>query len=263
VFWPGLLFLAALGGLVWIALALARGDGDWRHNLGRLFLVLFVLGLAAVLGIAGGVAAAFGGGAIVAGIVIVAGLGLVAAAFAGGARWLIVPALVLAAPLAIVAAAGIEIEGGVGERYYRPTTTEELRDRYELGAGELTLDLRDIDLPAGRTNVALDLGVGEIRLIVPTDVCVASDVELGMGYAEVFGVGSGGVDVAYAADKTAEPGRSLVHVDAEVGVGHFAVDTDELDGFGHGPFRDGFFRERDEPDGFDPVGNHACTVAGG
>ena len=51
-----------------------------------------------------------------------AGVALVVAAFAGGARWLIVPALVLVLPLAIVAAADIDVDGGVGERQYRPAT---------------------------------------------------------------------------------------------------------------------------------------------
>ena len=41
-----------------------------------------------------------------------------------------------------VAAAGIDLKGGIGQREYRPGSTADLRDRYRLGMGELLVDLR-------------------------------------------------------------------------------------------------------------------------
>ena len=75
---------------------------------------------------------------------------LVAAAFARPARWLILPALSLALSAGFVTAAGIDLDGGIGDREYRPTAATDIRDSYKLGVGELVVDLRQADLPAGR-----------------------------------------------------------------------------------------------------------------
>ena len=80
-------------------------------------------------------------------------MALVVAGFSGGARWLIVPALVLVLPLAIVAAADVKVDGGIGDRDYRPATVDQMRSSCELGMGELDVDLRDVDLPSGTTPV--------------------------------------------------------------------------------------------------------------
>ena len=82
-------------------------------------IVLAVVGSAA-LGIGAGTAAAFGAGEVVAIIAIGVGASLVVAGLFGGARWLIVPALLLALPVSVVSAADLELEGGAGDRVYRP-----------------------------------------------------------------------------------------------------------------------------------------------
>src|SRR6267154_1874268 len=60
----------------------------------------------------------------VAAIVIAVGVGAVAGALTGRRRaaWLLVPALVIAAPAGFVAAADVRFEGGFGDKHYRPTT---------------------------------------------------------------------------------------------------------------------------------------------
>ena len=72
----------------------------------------------------------------------------------GGARWLIVPALVIVLPLAMVAAADIDVEGGVGDREYRPATMAEVRDPYGMGMGDIDVDLtvHATSPPAGPTS---------------------------------------------------------------------------------------------------------------
>ena len=132
------------------------------------------------------VLAALGGGTTLAVLAIVAGVALVVAGLSGGARWLIAPALVLVLPLAIVTAADIRVDGGVGEREYRPASVAELRPSYELGMGELVVDMRDVDLPAGTTKLDLELGIGHAVVRVPEDACVSSDVQIGAGHAQVL-----------------------------------------------------------------------------
>ena len=167
--------------------------------------------------------AALGGGTVLAVLAVVAGLGLVVAAFAGGARWLIVPALVLVLPLAIVAAADIDVDGGVGERSYRPASAQDLRPDYRLGMGELVVDLRDVELPAGRTDMHVGVGVGHTIVRVPEDACVSSDVEIGVGHAEVLDRTSDGVDVAFAQTAAPAAGAKQLHLDADIGIGALEV----------------------------------------
>ena len=125
------------------------------------------LAAACVLFFGSAIAAAAGGAAVVAAIVIAVGAMLIVAAFNGGARWLIVPALLMAFPAGVVAAADVDLDGGVGEREYRPTSTADVRERYELGMGRLEIDLRDANLPRGDTPLQVDLGVGEAVVVVP------------------------------------------------------------------------------------------------
>ena len=224
-FGPGLLILAVVGlaaVLLWRAFGGQAGD-DPARTAGRLFLVV-LLGIAvagAALGV--GLAAALGGGVVIASLAVVTGLVLIGTAFVGGTRWLIVPALALVLPLGIVAAADIDLDGGVGEREYRPATVSELRDHYEIGIGGLDVDLRELDLPTGQTDLDIDVGLGEAIVYVPTGTCVTSDVEIGAGASDIFDDDNDGVDVSFAQAATPPAGRPVLHIEADVGVGVLEV----------------------------------------
>ena len=148
-----------------------------------------------VLAITGAWAAAAGGNGVVAGIVIAAGLALIAGAFFGSwARWLILPALALALPAGVVAAANLDVGGGTGEVTYRPTGTDAVRDSYRLGIGHLVVDLRDARLTPGDHRIKIRLGVGGAELLVPPGVCVSSANHVGIGGTSVFNRHGGGID---------------------------------------------------------------------
>ncbi|MGY2129873.1 PspC domain-containing protein [Blastococcus sp. SYSU DS0617] len=115
---------------------------------------------------------------------LVVGLGLVAAAFVPGrsARGgLIALGAVLSAALFSVSA--LPDGGSVGERTYRPATAADVRPLYDLGMGELTLDLTAVDLSDldGPVRTRIEGGVGEIQVLVPrsADVRVTADVAIG------------------------------------------------------------------------------------
>ena len=92
---------------------------------------------------------------------------------------------------------GIDLDGGVGDRDYRPASALDLREKYELGMGELIVDLRQTDLPPGDVPLEIDLGVGEARVIVPEDVCVATDAQVGIGEVRNFDQHNEGIDVDF------------------------------------------------------------------
>jgi phage shock protein PspC (stress-responsive transcriptional regulator) len=219
-------------------------------------LGLGVLALLFVVALASGWGAAAGGGAVVAGLVIAAGVALVAGAFVKPVRWLIPLALALALPAGFVSAAGIDLDGGYGEKSYRPGTVADIREHYELGAGELTVDLRGLDLPAGDREIELDLGMGHAQVLVDEGVCVATRADVGMGAVDVFDEEDGGIDVDVDDLPRAVAGTPRVVLDADVGLGLVEVShVDDGRDFGH--WRDrGPGRDRDD---FDSRGNEACA----
>jgi phage shock protein PspC (stress-responsive transcriptional regulator) len=242
---PGLLafgLVVVVVVLLWRAVGGQPGDDPGRM-VARIALAVIIalMSVAAVAAVT--VIAALGGTAVVATLAVVAGISLVAAAFIGGARWLILPALILAIPPALVSAADVEFEGDVGSRHYRPQTVADLRPLYQMGMGELELDLRDLELPPGRTNVKVDMGIGGVYVRVPDDACVSTDVEMDLGDARVFGVHQDGVDVAFSESADPALGRPVLALEADVGFGELVVNRD-------GRFREDFheFRFDDSPD---------------
>ena len=98
----------------------------------------------------------------------------------------------------------------------------------------------------------MDVGIGHAQLIVPEDVCVASEAEVGVGAVTVLGDESGGVDFDWADQRSAPDDASRVVVDGDVGVGHFEIDDEgtlELSRFERG-------------DIFNPDANRACDGNG-
>jgi phage shock protein PspC (stress-responsive transcriptional regulator) len=222
VFGPGLLVIGLIG-LAGVLLWRAVGgsiSGDPARTIGRIALVGLIGVAIAGAAVGVGLAAALGGGVVIAILAIITGFALIGTAFVGGVRWLIVPALALVLPLGVVSAAGIDLNGGVGDRDYRPATVAQIRDHYEVGIGSLIVDLRDVNLPKDRTtNLAVDVGLGEAVVYVPSDACVASDVQIGVGGSDVLDRDNDGVDVSYADDAPAPGGQPKIHVDADVGMG--------------------------------------------
>ncbi|MEA2233013.1 MAG: hypothetical protein QOD83_2829 [Solirubrobacteraceae bacterium] len=175
------------------------------------------------LAVASFFASGLGGGVVVAGLVIAAGAGLVAAAFVGGARWLVLPALAIAVPLAFVSAAGIDLDGGFGQRNERPGTVAELRDSYRIGMGEIVLDLRDLKLPAGDHPLSVNVGAGHALVLVPENVCVASKASVGMGGVEVFDRNGGGIDWNWNDNRRPTGRAPRLVVDGKIGMGLLEV----------------------------------------
>jgi hypothetical protein len=170
-------------------------------------------------------AAAAGGNGVVAGVVIAAGLALIAAAFMGidRARWMILPALAVALPAGLVAAANIDVKGGYGEKTYRPASVNAIRDTYRLGAGKLVVDLRGAHLRPGSHAIKLRLGVGEAEVLVPRNVCVSARSHLGIGGTQVFKRNGGGIDIDRQEERDALPGTPRLLVDANIGVGALLI----------------------------------------
>ena len=251
--------LVGTGVLVWWLVSGEGPSGEAGDIARRAALGIGVLILCFVLFFGAGFGAAAGPDWLIPALLIVAGGAIAAGAFLKPVRWLVLPALTVALAAGVVAAADIDFDGGIGHREYRPGSSVDLRDHYELGIGELVVDLRGTDLPKGDVPLEIDLGIGEARLIVPDDVCVATNADVGLGNIAVFGRDHGGVDIAYEDAPDAKPTRTRVLLNADVGMGEVRVHDNREEFF----FQDDFgprFHD-DEPD-FGPARSTACEPGG-
>jgi phage shock protein PspC (stress-responsive transcriptional regulator) len=249
-----LALLVAAGVLVWWFVS-GEGPGDDAGDIAkRAALGIGILILCGLIAIAGAWAAAAGGETVVAITVVAAGVAILVGAFVRPVRWLVLPAVTLAISAGTVSAAGIDLDGGVGERDYRPSSAADLRDTYQLGMGELVVDLRQTDLPSGDVPLGIDLGIGEARLIVPDDVCVATDAQVGVGEVRTFERHNEGIDVDVEDLPVASADTTRLLVKADVGVGSLRIGKSSPDmNLDHGGF--------DFGPGIDELGrNEACAA---
>jgi phage shock protein PspC (stress-responsive transcriptional regulator) len=248
-------FFGGLGALAYLLLAVfvpTDGDPDRAQRFGRrlqglgfwrglglaAIAVLVVMGLFALAGGAA-FAVALGWGVPVAIVIIAIGALLVVAAFRGGARWLIPPAVALAIGAGAAAASDLDFRGGIGERTYQPLTAKSIpADGYRLGVGQLRVDLRGIDWSKQRVlHLDVKLGMGQAEVFVPAGVCVSGSTHVGAGESQVAGDINEGADVndSPAAGTNAVP---RLEIDANVDIGQLRVvnsDTASLDTPGYGP----------------------------
>ena len=122
-FWgPQLPLLLLAGAVVYLLVRMVRDDGGTHAGrvAARIAIGIVLFALAAGAFVAAAAGTALGGGVVVAGLVVACGVGLVGGAFRGGARWLIVPAIVLAVPLGAVAATDLDVRGTWGDAHSIP-----------------------------------------------------------------------------------------------------------------------------------------------
>jgi predicted membrane protein len=112
---------------------------------------------------------------------------LVLSAWFGRARGLIPIGLLLVLVAIPATVIDVPISGGIGDRHYRPTTRAEIRRNYELGIGQINLDLTDAPVANRYTTISASVGVGDISVNVPANVLVVVTAHTGAGMTDVFG----------------------------------------------------------------------------
>jgi phage shock protein PspC (stress-responsive transcriptional regulator) len=118
----------------------------------------------------------------------------------------------------------IELGGGVGDRLWRPG--DSTTGSYRVGLGQGTLDLGDY--PHGVTpvpTIKANVGVGELRVVVPRDLTVQVRSHVGIGditgSSDPFGNSDASRDISTT--ETIGSGEPEVVVDARVGIGQVTV----------------------------------------
>jgi phage shock protein PspC (stress-responsive transcriptional regulator) len=139
------------------------------------------------------------------------------------ALWLL--GVLVALIVAVVAAAGIALAwfdvglgDGVGTRVEAPANAAELKSSYELGIGELRIDLSQIGPVTTETHVSAKVGIGTLGIIVPPDVSVAATAHAKAGEVYVLNNHDDGRNVSVSVGS----GGPLV-IDAKIGAGRINV----------------------------------------
>lgn len=153
--------------------------------------------------------------------VLTIGIGLLVGTVYGRSRGLIALGVLLLPPLALAAVADVPIGDEWESLTVRPNSLEGLSSQYSLPAGNITLDLREVDF--GGSTVALDLEtrVGNIYVELPPDVRVEAMASVTAGSIRMLGDHSSGLGAALTGDIDGTNGT--VVIDAAVRIGSIDI----------------------------------------
>ena len=151
---------------------------------------------------------------------LLTGGALILGAWRGRARWLIPVGLVLSVALAGASVIDdVPVRGGAGEVSFSPRTLEEIRTPYRLGAGELVLDLSDLDLGDRTVTIVASVAAGVVEVVVPPDVAVDVDAHVGAGELELLGRHTEGFDVGRTVTDPGRDSAGRLVLRTEAGIG--------------------------------------------
>jgi hypothetical protein len=178
---------------------------------------------------------------VLAGTLMVVGLGLLVSSVVGRGRGLIAAGLVIT-PLVVILALTPRIplivdgDGPVvvdtsDPTVVRPQSIAATGGTLEFGVGAVVVDLRDLDvdelIDAGVTTLDVALGVGDLRILLPTDVTTDVVAELGIGQIDLIGRTSGGFGVSaeaiVAPSGPGAAGDAVLVLRVEQGIGRITV----------------------------------------
>lgn len=160
---------------------------------------------------------------------LVLGVALLVGAWWGRARLLILLGL-LALPFAFVSAfLTVPLDGGFGDREFRPTSASELQSAYSIAGGRLSIDLTSLDIGAGSVDVTASAGLGRVSIIVPADAMVDVTATVQGGELDILGRHQQGTGLSdRVLDATRGPGPTI-RLTMDAGIGEVWVQRSSLE----------------------------------
>lgn len=156
------------------------------------------------------------------------GLAMVGTAKAGRTKPLIALGVLLTVGLAMSSGISSPVRGqAFGDRLYVPQTADDLRERYSLTVGDLTLDLRELELGEIQREVFANVRVGDLRVLVPEGLPVRVHADVGgPGDIRLFEKRADGLgeDLGYRSDDFEAASARLVLDLTVSGVGDITVE---------------------------------------
>lgn len=155
-------------------------------------------------------------------VLVTLGGALVIGTLFGRARWLIAVGLISAPLLFAGALLDVPLEGGFGEPRYAPATVADLQRDYRLVAGDMILDLSNLELDAGDSyEVDVSVAFGRLEVRIPDGVGVNVSAEVSGGEIRIDGER---VNEGINLDETEiYEGAGMIDLDLQVGFGELDV----------------------------------------
>ena len=154
-------------------------------------------------------------------VLLILGVTMLIGAFAGRARWLVLPAIVVVPFLLLASVVTVPLEGGWGNLYERPLSSAAVHGSYQRVAGDIYLDLTELAGTQAAPVISATTGFGSVNVTVPFDAHVIVTERAGAG---VVHAGRATSDTGFEASlsTTMEPRRGdgvTITLDLETGIG--------------------------------------------
>lgn len=152
------------------------------------------------------------------------GLGLIVGGWVGRARWLIIIGVVLLPALWFTSFWPQDFSFSAGESRHEPTQVSDVQPKYELGFGQLVIDLSGLSAEelAQVGTVEASLGVGEMIVRLPNEV--GAHIQALVGAGTVEGVPNEPSGVGINVTRIVPPEPPVVDLILEVGFGVVRID---------------------------------------
>jgi len=154
-------------------------------------------------------------------VLLILGLTMLVGSFAGRARWLVLPAIMVVPFLLAASVVTVPLEGGFGNLYEHPFSSAAVHGSYQRVAGDIYLDLTELTDTQAAPVIRATTGFGSVNVTVPFDAHVIVTERAGAG---VVHAGRAVSDTGFEASlsTTMEPKRgdgATITLDLETGIG--------------------------------------------
>ena len=154
-------------------------------------------------------------------VLLILGLTMLVGAFAGRARWLVLPAILVVPFLLAASVVTVPLEGGFGNLYEHPFSSAAVHGSYQRVAGDIYLDLTELTGTQAAPVISATTGFGSVNVTVPFDAHVIVTERAGAG---VVHAGRAMSDTGFEASlsTTMEPKHgdgATITLDLETGIG--------------------------------------------
>jgi phage shock protein PspC (stress-responsive transcriptional regulator) len=111
----------------------------------------------------------------------------------------------------------VSLGDGVGDRVYQPTSITDVQPKYEVGIGNMRIDLSHLGPVTKETRVKASVGMGKLRIIVARDAAVSVNARAKLGNVYVLQRHDDGKNAALRV------GQGPLVIDAKIGAGRIDV----------------------------------------
>lgn len=114
-------------------------------------------------------------------VFVILGTGMMVGAFAGRARWLVLPAILLVPAVLVLSVIHVPLEGGFGKIAVYARSSGEVAGSYRRVAGDVFVDLTRLQCTDADLSLSESTGFGNVTLYVPFDAHVVATGSIGIG----------------------------------------------------------------------------------